>query len=155
MAGKRISGGPKRVPGAQRAKIRDTRGRFVKGGTGVAWENLDVITSNIAKTAEGCHEARLLSAQNLSKSMETYAKENAPWEDDTGEAREGLKTVVVDRPGDFVSQVHLGHTAEYGIYLETRNGGEFAIIAPTIAEFGMQVQDTIVGLGPLARKINI
>lgn len=150
---KAVPGAPRSISGSNRVKLHDTRGRFVKGGTGIAWEHLDVLTSNAAKTADGVHEARVMAAQDLAKKMEAYAKGNASWEDDTGNARRGLKTVVIDRPAQHRTEVSLGHTESYGIYLETRHGGRYAIITPTIQYFSFQVSDIIVGLRPLARKL--
>ena len=62
-----------------------------------------------------------------------YAKSNAPWEDRTGDARNGLE-VLVEEDGEEVS-LTLYHTVEYGVWLETIQSGEFAIILPTLELF--------------------
>lgn len=66
-----------------------------------------------------------------------YAKENAPWEDRSGDAREGLDADV-DWKGDVIVW-QMFHTVPYGIYLETRWSGRFAIIMPTLEEYAPRV----------------
>ena len=57
-------------------------------------------------------------------------KDNAPWTDRTSAARNGLNAeVVVD--GKTVGIV-LYHTVPYGVFLETRWGGKFAVIEQTM-----------------------
>lgn len=58
------------------------------------------------------------------------AQADAPWEDRTGDARDGLHTEVV-REGDSVS-IYLAHSVEYGQWLETIQNGNFAVIMPTL-----------------------
>lgn len=66
-----------------------------------------------------------------------YAKENAPWADRTGNARAGLD-VEVDSEGGELS-LTLFHTVDYGQWLETIQGGEFATIMPTLETFAPEV----------------
>lgn len=61
-----------------------------------------------------------------------YAKENASWTDRTAAARSGLRTVVEWRPLKLHA-IHLFHSVKYGIWLEIRFSGRYAIILPTIA----------------------
>lgn len=149
-----VPGQPNRIPGAGRVSLRDTRGRYVRGGSGIAWEGLEIITDNIARVAEGCHEARRESAEITAQRMESHAKAYAPWNDVTGSARRGLKTVVIDNQSNYTTQVNLGHSVNYGAWLETRDGGRLAIILPTMVEFSRRVTDNVVGLNPLGRRVN-
>jgi hypothetical protein len=72
--------------------------------------------------------------------MENHAKLNASWTDQTGNARNGLAARSgKDSKTRFIV---LFHQVPYGIYLETRFSGKYAIIMPTIEEFGPQVMDT-------------
>ena len=66
-----------------------------------------------------------------------YAKQNAPWADRTGAARAGLD-VNVGRDGNEV-YLELFHTVDYGLWLETIQGGEFATIMPTLEKFADEV----------------
>jgi len=68
--------------------------------------------------------------------IENYAQANAPWEDRTGEARDGLG-VEVDEDGETVT-LTLYHSVEYGFWLETIQSGRFAIILPTLELFGTE-----------------
>lgn len=67
------------------------------------------------------------------------AKENAPWQDRTGAARAGLG-VEVDIEGDEVV-ISLFHSVDYGIWLETIQSGEYAIIMPTLEKYAAEVFD--------------
>lgn len=80
--------------------------------------------------------------ERLASDMEAYAKANAPWEDETGEARDGLTAEVVDG-GPFSNSVVLYHTVDYGIWLEVRWNGRYAIILPTIEHFGPQIMGAL------------
>lgn len=73
--------------------------------------------------------------------IENHAKLNAPWRDRTTNARNGLKA---DSGKD--GQTHwivLAHQVPYGIFLEVRWSGKFAIILPTLDKFGPQVMQTL------------
>lgn len=72
--------------------------------------------------------------------LENYAKLNAPWQDQTTNARNGLAA----RSGKSgkVRYIVLFHQVPYGIWLEVRWSGKYAIIMPTIEHFGPQVMDT-------------
>lgn len=76
------------------------------------------------------YKTALVSAPDV----ENYMKNNAPWTDRTGNARNGLSARAF-REGDSVG-IDLFHSVEYGIYLEARWSGRYAIIQPTIDEMG-------------------
>jgi hypothetical protein len=61
---------------------------------------------------------------------EQRAKENAPWKDQTGDARKLLKGEVLDDKEAL--GIVLAHRVEYGKHLETANDGKYAILKPTI-----------------------
>lgn len=63
--------------------------------------------------------------------MEAMAKSNAPWRDQTSNARNGLRGIPVIVPGKSYEAV-LAHSVPYGIWLEVRWAGKYAIIMPTI-----------------------
>lgn len=69
--------------------------------------------------------------------VESYARDNAPWEDRTGDARAGLTAEVMNTDGTIV--MFLFHTVEYGRWLETIQNGNFAIILPTLEAMGPRV----------------
>ena len=68
---------------------------------------------------------------------EDYAKMHAPWNDQTGNARNGLAARAVNGPG--VGAIVLYHQVPYGIWLETRWSGRYQTIVPTLMHIGPQV----------------
>lgn len=72
-----------------------------------------------------------------------YAKSNAPWTDQTSNARNGL-TAQAGRDGD-THFITLAHRVDYGIYLETRWGGRYAIINETIQAMMGPIMQTLNG----------
>jgi hypothetical protein len=102
----------------------------------------DTLTINILRlNADGLSQAvedRLLTE---AANMQDYAQANAPWSDRTGEARAGLTAEVDSDKGNVY--VSLFHTVDYGRWLETIQGGRFAIIMPTIELFAGQVFDDV------------
>lgn len=62
--------------------------------------------------------------------MESYAKNNRPWKDQSGAARAGLKGGT-KLQGDKVI-VYIAHSVSYGVHLELANDGSYAILDPTV-----------------------
>ncbi|WPD20180.1 hypothetical protein [Thermaerobacter composti] len=77
--------------------------------------------------------ATIALAQNWAGRMEAHMKREAPWEDRTGNARNGL-FAGASFDGHTV-RIRLGHTVHYGVYLELANEGRYAIIGPTRRKF--------------------
>lgn len=65
--------------------------------------------------------------------LENKARQNAPWQDRTGDARDGLTVQTLKTPDGIVSMV-LFHTVEYGKWLELIQNGRFAVIERTLSE---------------------
>lgn len=115
-----------------------------------------VIGDGLQTYAEKALVAIQAVANYWGQSIQDEARVNAPWEDRTGNARGGLffavdgfglETITGNVAPDATSQmsdvavesgsektliVTLGHTVFYGKYLETSNGGTYAIIMSTI-----------------------
>lgn len=83
---------------------------------------------------------------------ETYMRENAPWTDQTGNARAGLRAQHEKEPF-VVHELILYHTMPYGIWLEVRWSGRYAIIAPTLETMGPEVMQMVTA--SVARAIKI
>lgn len=75
--------------------------------------------------------------------IESHMKQNAPWNDRTTNARNGLFATAT-KLGDAFAII-LGHSVTYGIYLElgTRFMRARPIIVPTIEEFAPKVMQTL------------
>jgi len=76
-------------------------------------------------------------AEDIAPDIRDYARQNAPWTDQTGDARAGLDTEVDDEGDEIV--ITLFHSVEYGIWLETIQSGRFAIIMPTLEAFASEI----------------
>jgi len=128
--------------------FRDKRGRFqgsgrIRRGTGKGFFSgtLEKGLANFErKTGDGVAESSL----NLAERIQQYARDNAPWEDQTGDARAGL-TAGVEIDGNECS-ISLQHTVSYGIWLEIRWGGRYAIIIPTIEQLGPEIYREMQGM---------
>jgi len=72
-------------------------------------------------------------AEYIAVKMQNEARQNAPWEDRTGNARGGL-FAIVEEAAKAIVEIYLshGHTIFYGVFLELDHGGKYAIILPTI-----------------------
>lgn len=74
---------------------------------------------------------------NVAVDALAYAQENAPWEDRTGDARAGLDVDVRWEGHSLVWE--MWHGVDYGLYLETRWNGRYAIIMPTLEQFAPKI----------------
>lgn len=72
---------------------------------------------------------------------EGWMKENAPWTDRTGNARSGLSTQTEHQP-KVHHTIHLFYRVPYGIWLEVRHAGRFAIIIPALIDQGPKLMKT-------------
>lgn len=88
------------------------------------------LIGNLAGFDDKARRAIKASAQYVAPQAEAWMKNNAKWTDRTSAARNGLSAKVVDS-GNSVAIV-LYHSVPYGVYLETRWGGKYAVIEPTI-----------------------
>jgi hypothetical protein len=74
--------------------------------------------------------------EGFAQRVQAYARENAPWQDRTGDARSGLTAKGQQRLHQY--SITLFHTVEYGLWLEVRWSGKYAIIRPTLEVMGPQ-----------------
>ena len=82
------------------------------------------------------------------KKFENYAKQNRPWTDRTGQARQRL-TGWVEMFSDKI-RIHIGHGVDYGIYLELANQRRFAILQKTVNAMSPEILE---GFSELTRYI--
>lgn len=64
------------------------------------------------------------------KKFENYAKQNRPWTDRTGHARQRLVGWVETFSNK--TRIHIGHGVYYGVYLELCNEKRYAILQKTV-----------------------
>lgn len=78
-----------------------------------------------------------------------WMKENASWTDRTGAARNGLRTQTEHVPLVRHS-ILLMHSVAYGIWLEVRWAGRYAILQPAMLDQG---QKLMITLNKLMRRL--
>lgn len=73
-------------------------------------------------------------AGRIATLMQNRARANAPWTDRTGNARGGLFGTSERDAARHLVTIYLSHSPilDYGVYLETANGGKNAIIGKTV-----------------------
>ncbi len=89
------------------------------------------------KGSEKLMDAAWAAVSQMAPEVENYAKINAPWTDRTGNARNGLAARAY-RQGKEIGII-IYHQVPYGIWLEVRWSGRYAIINPTIEAMGPAV----------------
>jgi len=78
---------------------------------------------------------------NWAGQLEGYAKTHAPWTDRTGHARQSLHGGVDIRGDQQV--LYLSHGVEYGIHLESKHSGNYAIVGPTVDVHLPRIRKTV------------
>ena len=89
---------------------------------------------NIAAAERRLERASIIATQSMAPDVESYMKLNAPWTDQTSNARNGLTAQAYSQGKEH--GIVLYHQVDYGIWLETRFNGRYAIINPTIEVMG-------------------
>lgn len=144
----RIRGRPRVVPGnpsrVRSGPVRDMTTRYMRGGSGITWTGLEDIVENFEEIGTQLEQARRKAVETLAQRMLAYATFNAPWTDDSTRARVGLNVETIHDEGAHTSAVILRHGVDYGIYLETMQGGRFAIIIPTVQKFAGEMAATVI-----------
>lgn len=70
---------------------------------------------------------------------------NAPWQDQTGNARTGL-SAQYQKGGIGEHYLHLFHRVDYGIWLEIKNSGQYAAVRPQLEISGRHIMEQLSGL---------
>lgn len=130
------------MPYGDRIQFRDRRsGRYRRPDKYEKNEffEIDTLSKGLANFRFRNQNEMAGKAQDFAQELVQYARDNAPWEDQTGAAREGL-TAEVTLENESL-ELTLSHTVEYGIWLEIRWGGRYAIIIPTIETMGPRIYE--------------
>lgn len=69
--------------------------------------------------------------------MQSYMRDNAPWVDRTGQARQRLTATAFKVSSGY--QIALAQGVDYGVFLELAHEKRFAIIQPTITSEGPRI----------------
>lgn len=137
------------MPYSDRVNYRDKRsGKFRRPAKHEKnrFFRIDTLSQGIAnfafKTGNGMGEI----ANDFADQLVSYAVANAPWEDRSGDARAGLQAAVTLENESL--EIDLYHTIDYGLWLEVRWGGKYAIIIPTVEAMGPKLlakMDNLLG----------
>lgn len=73
--------------------------------------------------------------------FQSFARSNAPWQDHTGNARQGLFAKGISENGKHAIVTY--HTMLYGIWLEVKNSGEYEILDTTIRVMGQRAMSDL------------
>lgn len=123
------------------------------GRSGVYVENPKSLTK-MGETTELFLQATFVAGRKeairLASEMELWAKDNAPWQNVTGKAREGLKGWV-DPSGGPIGTIVLQHNPElhYTIWLELAHQGRYAILTPARDYWGPKIRVSLQRLANL------
>lgn len=101
---------------------------MARGGT---FNFKDSLTPSLRKLLPTIDAAVDLTFDAMAARAASMMRENAPWTDRTGNARAGLKAVHESEPM-VEHRLVLLHSMPYGIWLEVRWSGRYAIIGPTM-----------------------
>lgn len=99
--------------------------------TKVEWSGVDDMIRRMQDYTRKVQYALVQVANYWKAVFETYAKQNAPWTDRTGNARQTLHGWVNELANDTV-ELYLSHGVEYGVHLEVMGAGKYSIVWPTI-----------------------
>lgn len=132
---------PSMTGSVKSGQFRDLRGGYASGGMSMSWYGLPVVGALAERLQSDLRQAADEALSKLQEDMVAYAKQNAPWQDITGDARAELHSPPITTSHNGDRSIILAHGVDYGIYLETHNGGQFAIIVPTIKEFAGRLSD--------------
>jgi hypothetical protein len=95
------------------------------------------------------HDLRNAVYTILEKSLgeiTAWMRENAPWTDQTGDARASLRAEMNSLPHEFAQEILLHYADDsvfYAWYLETKNAGKYQIILPTMDRFAAEMLERI------------
>lgn len=118
--------------------------------TRVSWSGDERVKQNMRRYGEEVKRAEREVALFFAGKIEQDARENAPWTDRTGNARQSLRAYVNDDvpptypdPQDLARDVvalYLSHGMDYGVYLEARWQGRYAVIMPTLQRYYPEIK---------------
>ena len=95
------------------------------------WEGAEQFSQNFDVYGQRVHFAVRQVALHWQAVFEKEAKEDATWTDRTANARQTLHAFIEELSDETV-RLYLSHGMPYGIWLEVRFAGRYAIIWPTI-----------------------
>lgn len=114
-------------------------------GGGFKWDS-GVLTTNLKNLSESLARMIVATVEYHATRGEAAMKLNAKWTDRTTNARNSLHTVTSHENTLGNKSRHtivFAHGMPYGIWLEVRFAGRFAIIMPTVSSEGAELMKTL------------
>lgn len=109
----------------------------------------DEVADRTDRIADGFPRAALSIMNDLGIEAQAAMVAEAPWTDRTGLARKGLRAVARDTGGSITLTLY--HSMAYGIFLELKNGGRYAILIPVqrkmLPVLQRRMQMLMIGVG--------
>lgn len=110
--------------------------------SGIEWSG--DLTDKLNQFGPRMKRAMVTAAKTIEPRALQYMRDNAPWTDQTGNARAGLAATTEVTTNNIT--IYLYHQVPYGPYLETRWSGRYQIINPTIEVMAPQLMALVAEL---------
>lgn len=92
------------------------------------------LTTRLNQMGPKIKRAMVASGGLAATQAESFMKSEAPWTDQTGAARNGLKAQLVVSTNKVALVMY--HSVPYGVFLEVRWGGKYGVIPAAMAAVG-------------------
>lgn len=97
------------------------------------WKS-DTLTKNLKNLDKNIDRALTAATEVTATRGEAYMRRTAKWRDQTSNARTGLFTQASHSANQH--QIVFAHSVSYGIWLEVRFSGRYAVILPSVIKSG-------------------
>lgn len=97
----------------------------------------------IEHVSEMTNEGLMGVAQEYAPQIQSHMKQTAPWTDRTGDARRTLYAKAEERPKG--AAIEMGHGVHYGVWLEIRWQGRFAVVFPGMVHWSSIIMRDLQG----------
>lgn len=117
---------------------------MAKKQNGIVWVR-DSLTPGILEMPSKIRQSIASEFRDQTPKVQSYMKSNASWNDRTGAARNGLQAEYMGDRNVERQAIRVFHGVGYGIFLETRFAGKYAIILPTLQYEGDRIMSDLSG----------
>lgn len=115
-------------------------------GARIEWSGTEEMLANMDEYGRRVKGVISKVAHRWQPVIEEQAKTNRPWNDQTGNAVQGLRAWVDDTDPDAIVILYLKHSVDYGVFLELKNSGRYAIIMPTLEQHYGRIKAMLDGI---------
>ena len=123
---------------------------MASGGGTIVWESDTLNPGLIAFPVRLAAALWTLMEFNETK-VQDHMRSTAPWTDRTGNARQGLFAKAFKDAGEVGIVAY--HTMPYGIWLEVKHEGQYAVITPTVPLEGARIMQEVSKLITAMRAV--